>query len=211
MDIRDLNLIDFAQAYALQESLVQQVLTGLGPETLLLMEHPAVYTIGRGGNEKNILDPFIEWIRINRGGDVTFHGPGQLIGYPIINLANRGRDLHRFMHTLEEGLILTAADFGVKAYRVTGLTGVWTEQGKLASIGVGIRRWITMHGFALNVLTSSLAGFERINPCGIKNCSVTSLEDESVRTISMKEVKARLLANLCFLLLERLPRSDFVH
>jgi lipoyl(octanoyl) transferase len=205
MDFCDLNIIDFEEGYALQERLAHEVLTCSKPETLLLLEHPPVYTIGRRGDEKNVLDRSIEILRINRGGDVTFHGPGQLVGYPIFNLSRRGRDVHLFMRFLEEVLILTAADFGVEAYRVRGRTGVWTDRGKLASLGVGIRRWVTMHGFAMNALASSLAGFERINPCGIRRCPVTSLAHESVGSISLNEVKSRILANFRPLLSEWLP------
>ena len=188
MKIRDLGLMDFAGAYALQEQLAEELFKGLEAETLLLLEHPPVYTIGRGGSEKNILDDAVEPIRINRGGDVTFHGPGQLIGYPIIDLGARGRDLHRYLRFLEELLIRIAGDFKVKANRFSGRTGVWTGQGKLASIGVGVRRWITMHGFALNVSTD-LERFSAINPCGITACPVTSLEDLCGISVSMEEVK----------------------
>jgi len=127
MIIHNLGLIDFAEAYALQESLAAEVFAGSGPETLLLLEHPPVYTIGSGGSEANVLDPSIQVRRINRGGDVTFHGPGQLVGYPIIHLGRRGRDLHRYLRFLEELLIRVTAEFGVVARRLPGRTGVWTE------------------------------------------------------------------------------------
>ncbi len=175
MRIRDLGTMDFARAFALQEQLVDGLCGDAEEETLLLLEHPPVYTIGRGGSEANILDRSIEPVRINRGGDVTYHGPGQLVGYPIIKLGSRGRDLHRYLRFLEELLIRVSSDFGVDAYRVAGRTGVWTRNGKLASIGVGVRRWITMHGFALNISTD-LSAFSAINPCGIESCPVTSLE-----------------------------------
>ncbi len=189
MEILDLGIMDFAGAFALQERVVEGLCDGRNGETLLLLEHPPVYTIGRGGSETNILDREIEAIRINRGGDVTYHGPGQLIGYPIINLGPRGRDLHRYLRFLEELLISAVADFGVSAYRVGGRTGIWTEKGKLASIGVGVRRWVTMHGFALNVSTE-LSRFSAINPCGIEACPVTSLEEMCGCSVPMGEVKS---------------------
>ncbi len=176
MKIRDLGLIGFGEAFVIQEQLAEEIFRGLETETLLLLEHSPVYTIGRGGSKDNILDAAIEPVRINRGGDVTYHGPGQLVGYPIIDLDLRGRNLHRYLRFLEEMLIRVAAGYGVDARRVPGRTGVWTGKGKLASIGVGVRRWITMHGFAMNVSTD-LERFSSINPCGIEACPVTSLQD----------------------------------
>lgn len=188
MEIRNLGLIDFARAYALQEQLNLEVGAGSTPETLLLLEHRPVYTIGRGGAQENALDPSLEVLRINRGGDITYHGPGQLVGYPIVDLSPRGRDLHRYLRFLEELILLVASDIGVDAYRISGKTGVWTDRGKLASIGVGARRWVTMHGFALNV-KPLLHGFSHINPCGIKDCPLTCLELESDSVVSLDWVK----------------------
>lgn len=193
MDIRDYGLIEFARAHALQEDLNAEVQRGSSPETLLLLEHRPVYTIGRGGALKNALDPALEVLRINRGGDITFHGPGQLVGYPIVDLSSRGRDLHRYLRFLEELIISIAADIGVNAYRISGKTGVWTVRGKLASIGVGARRWVTMHGFAVNV-KPFLDGFSQINPCGIKDCPLTCLELESDSVVPLSLVKG-LIAN----------------
>lgn len=207
MLIRDLGLSDYKETYALQARLAEDVLSGSSPETLLLLEHPPVYTIGRTGSEDNILDNSLEVVRINRGGDITFHGPGQLVGYPILNLAQRGCDLHRYLRFMEELLIQTATDFKVEAYRVPGRTGVWTDRGKLASIGVGARRWITMHGFALNV-TTDLSWFRRINPCGIANCPVTSLEVTSGRAVSVDEVRERIAGRFEPLLEEWLQKSS---
>jgi lipoyl(octanoyl) transferase len=204
MKARDLGLMNFADAYALQEQLAEDLFKGLETETLLLLEHPPVYTIGRGGSEKNILDNAVEPVRINRGGDVTYHGPGQLIGYPIIDLGIRGRDLHSYLRFLEDLLISIAGDFHVQAYRVSGRTGVWTVRGKLASIGVGVRRWITMHGFALNVSTD-LSRFSAINPCGIEACPVTSLEELSGVSVPMEEVKASVRRHFDPLLQQCLP------
>ena len=200
---RDLGIIAFHEAYAIQQQLAAEVFAG-APETLLLLEHPPVYTIGSGGNEANLLDPAIEVVRINRGGDVTWHGPGQLVGYPVVNLGRRGRDLHRYLRFLEELLLVVAADFRVAAWRVPGRTGVWTEQGKLASIGVGVRRWVTMHGFALNV-SVDLAGFDRINPCGIAGCPITSLQGEVGVIVTMDKVKKEIGDSFVDLLEKRLP------
>ena len=177
MQILDLGLIDFHDALAIQERLATEVAAGETPETLLLLEHPPVYTIGSGGSADNILDPTIAAVRTNRGGDVTWHGPGQLVGYPIVDLGRRRRDLHRYLRFLEELLIAVAGDFRVEAWRIPGRTGIWTEEGKLGSIGVGVRRWVTMHGFAFNV-APDLSAFGRINPCGFPGCPVTSLAGE---------------------------------
>ncbi len=204
MKTLDLGTIDFHEAYAIQENLAAEVFAGTAPETLLLLEHPPVYTIGSGGNEGNVLDPAISAVRINRGGDVTWHGPGQLVGYPIVNLGARCRDLHRYLRFLEELLVAVAADFRVESWRIPGRTGVWTEEGKLASIGVGVRRWVTMHGFALNV-TADLTGFGRINPCGIEGCPVTSLAAERGAALPMGEVKMAVAESFGALLEERVP------
>lgn len=204
MDVKDLGLMAFAEAYALQEELVAAVLAGTSAETLLLLEHPPVYTLGRSGNLENILDPSIETVHINRGGDITYHAPGQLVGYPIISLGQRRRDLRHYLRFLEEVLIQVAADFGVESYRVDGETGVWTEQGKLASIGAGVRRWVTMHGFALNV-RNDLAGFKRINPCGVVDCAMTSLEIAAGGSLAMAEVKKSTVRHFQNLLEQWLP------
>jgi lipoyl(octanoyl) transferase len=204
MKVRDLGLMGYACAYSLQEQLAEDLFKGLETETLLLLEHPPVYTIGRGGSEKNVLNAAVDPIRINRGGDVTYHGPGQLIGYPIIDLGVRGRDLHSYLRFLEEVLISVAGDFQIKAFRVSGRTGVWTQEGKLASIGVGVRRWISMHGFALNVSTD-LTGFSPINPCGIAACPVTSLEKMRGIRVPMEEVKAAVKRHFDHLLRQWLP------
>lgn len=204
MVILDLGIIDFQEAFSLQEGLAAGVAAGTAPETLLLLEHPPVYTIGSGGDEGNVLDPEISAVRINRGGDVTWHGPGQLVGYPIINLGRRRRDLHCYLRFLEELLVTVAAEFQVEAWRVPGRTGVWTEEGKLASIGVGVRRWVTMHGFALNV-SADLAEFDRIKPCGIEGCPVTSLAVERGIAVPMGEVKGRVAERFERLLEEWLP------
>jgi lipoyl(octanoyl) transferase len=211
MIIRNLGLIDFHEAYALQERLAAGVAAGTEQETLLLLEHPPVYTIGSGGKAENILDPSITAVRINRGGDVTYHGPGQLVGYPIIDLGRRGRDLHRYLRFLEGLLIRTAAVLGVEGRRVAGRTGVWTGPppalAKFASIGVGVRRWVTMHGLALNV-TTDLAPFQRINPCGIAACPVTSLALERGGRVMMEDVGRIIVERFSKMLEELLPIDE---
>src|SRR5262249_48277250 len=148
----DLGLMEYSQALAVQEDLVQRHGRGEGGDTLLLLEHPPVFTLGRGGNEKNVRTPrHVPVYRVSRGGDVTFHGPGQLVGYPILDLHNHGRDVHAYLRLLEAVLIAVIAEYGISAHRKDGLTGVWVGERKIASIGVGVRRWIAFHGFALNV------------------------------------------------------------
>lgn len=206
VEINDLGLIGFSDAFALQERLVAGVYANTSAETLLLLEHPPVYTLGRSGDLQNVLDPSIETVHINRGGDITYHAPGQLVGYPILNLGQRRRDLRHYLRFLEEVLIKVATDFDVKSYRIDGETGVWTDQGKLASIGAGARRWVTMHGFALNV-SLDLSGFDRIIPCGIVGCTMTSLQAITGRPVSMAEVKKRTVVHFEHLLDQWLPMA----
>ena len=200
----DCGVMDFQAAFLLQERLVAGIAAKSEPETLLLMEHPGVYTIGTGGNSANLLDPEGIVLRTNRGGDITWHGPGQLVGYPLVNLGARGQDLHCWLRFIEELLIRTVAEFGVEAWRFSGRTGVWSARGKLASIGVGVRRWVSMHGFALNV-NPDLTPFARINPCGMPGCPVTSLLLETGNSPSLAEVKIRVKTIFRELLADRLP------
>jgi lipoyl(octanoyl) transferase len=181
-EAHDLGLMPYAEALALQQTLVQARKLDEIPDTLLLVEHPHVITLGRAANPANVLaDPKVrasrgvELFETGRGGDVTYHGPGQLVGYPIINLAPDAQDVRRYVRNLEEVLIRAARDFGVAAGRKSGLTGVWVEDEKLAAIGVRISRWVTMHGFAFNV-TTELDYFRLIIPCGLVDHGVTSLE-----------------------------------
>jgi len=206
MQVQDLGLISYSEAFALQEQLVEEVHCAQGAERLLLLEHHPVYTIGRGGDAGNILDPGVVAVRINRGGDVTYHGPGQLVGYPIVQLGRRGKDLRHYLRYLEEVLIEAARDFGVTTYRVAGKTGVWSERGKLASIGVGVRHWVSMHGFAINV-NNDVAAFERINPCGIASCQVASLQELCGRPVTVGEVKSKVAEKFLALLPEWLPEE----
>ncbi|MEM9081883.1 MAG: lipoyl(octanoyl) transferase LipB [Verrucomicrobiota bacterium] len=174
--------IPFAETLALQETLVTQRLADEIPDTLLLLQHAPVYTIGRTRDQSSLLNrhalphPTYE---ISRGGQATYHGPGQLVGYPIIDLKPLGRDLHLFLRALEDSLINLAAHFNVTAQRRQGLTGIWVDDRKLASIGIGVRKWITYHGFALNLTPESLPPFQHITPCGLNGVHMTSLQSES--------------------------------
>jgi lipoyl(octanoyl) transferase len=199
----DLGVVGYEQALKTQERLVSAVLEGK-EETLLLLEHPPVYTIGAGGNLANLLDPEIRALRVNRGGDVTYHGPGQLVGYPILDLSRRGRDLHRYLRFLEAFLVQLAAAVEVAGFTVPGATGVWSKRGKIASIGVGVRRWISMHGFSLNV-SCDPSPFERVNPCGMAGCPISSLTQELGREVSMQQIKDLAAARFEALLEQHLP------
>lgn len=166
---------EYERALELQNRLVSARFSDKIPDILLLLEHPHVYTLGRGADERFLLNPAgIPVHRVSRGGQVTYHGPGQLIGYPIVKLERPERDVIRYVRRLEQVLIESLAMLGIGAQRRTGLTGVWIGQEKIASIGVGFRRWVSLHGFALNV-TTDLSRFEAIVPCGIADCRMTSI------------------------------------
>ena len=178
-----LSRVDYRDGLALQEQLVEARRHDRIGDTLVLLEHPPVITLGRGGDPANVLQDRetlafrgIELHETGRGGDVTYHGPGQLVGYPVLRLEGAERDAHAYLRNLEQGLIDVAAHYGLSATRVDGLTGIWVGDEKLAAIGVRLSTgWITSHGFALNVATD-LGGFESIVPCGIRGRGVTSLE-----------------------------------
>lgn len=189
-----LGLVSYSDGLRLQENAVERLRSAEAPEQLLLLEHPHVFTLGRGADSSNILaDPLqlqtnsVEVHETGRGGDVTYHGPGQLVGYPIINLKPDRCDVHRYVRDLEEVLIRTIAEFGVDGTRIEGLTGVWVGNEKIAAIGVRIARWITSHGFALNVNTD-LSYFKMIVPCGITGKGVTSLSQLLGRQIPLYDV-----------------------
>lgn len=183
--------ITYEDGLRLQEQHVDAILSGTGQDIIFLLEHEPVYTIGRLRDQSSLRDagmlphPVFE---TNRGGQATYHGPGQLVGYPILDLNRRGRDLHAHLRNLEEVLIRACADFGVNAGRREGLTGVWVENRKLASIGVGVRKWISMHGFAINITRESLPPFFAITPCGLDGVSMTCLENEAGREIPVREM-----------------------
>jgi lipoyl(octanoyl) transferase len=190
MTIRPIERIGFSAALQLQIEALEKCWT-TGEETLFLLEHDPVYTIGRLPDKSSLgrLQPLPYPVHeINRGGQATYHGPGQLVGYPVIDLRKRGKDLHRFLRTLEQSVIRLVEAFQVPARREEGKTGVWVEDRKIASIGVGVRRWITMHGFALNV-SSDLGGFRYITPCGLTGVRMTSLSLETGTKVSMRAVR----------------------
>lgn len=184
-------LVSYEDGLAYQERLVARILADESPETLLLLEHQPVYTIGRLRDRSSLRAPGSLPFAVhetNRGGQATYHGPGQLVGYPLLNLARRGKDLHLHLRKIEETILRTCAAFGVEAGRREGLTGVWVGDRKLASIGVGVRKWISMHGFALNVTAASLPPFHAITPCGLDGVAMTALETEASRPLSVAEV-----------------------
>jgi len=185
---RWLGRLAYQPALDLQEKNVAARASGEIPDQLLLLEHDPVYTIGRQRDRSSLGPAALPHpvVEINRGGQATFHGPGQLVGYFIFDLQKLTPDLHIFLRWIEEGLIALLQDYGLAAQRREGLTGVWIEDRKIASIGVGVRKWITMHGFGLNV-GSDLSGYEAITPCGIAGVTMTSLSRELGREISVEE------------------------
>ncbi len=186
----DLGRLDYEEAWALQKRLVAERQAGGGADTLVLVEHPDVITLGRRKSARdNVLSDEIPVVEVERGGDVTYHGPGQLVGYPILALDGEERDLHRFLRALEQGLIDACAALGLDAGRKAGWTGVWLGERKVASIGIAVRRWVTYHGFALNVATD-LARFRAINPCGLDAAVMTSLAEALGRPVTVAEMKA---------------------
>lgn len=190
--------VPYAAALAWQERLVAERLAG-GDDVLLLLEHPPVYTLGRGGDPRFLGTAGagdVEIVRVGRGGQVTYHGPGQLVGYPIVALRRHRLDVHWYVRTLEQVLIDALGDLGIAAGRREGLTGVWVDDRKIASIGVAIRRWVTWHGFALNV-GHDLGGFAPIVPCGIAGVRMTSVAAEggpSVLEVVIPAVRTRFVA-----------------
>ncbi len=191
--------VDYAKGLQIQNSAVAAILEGTGQETLFLLEHAPVYTIGRLRDQSSLRSrdslphPVFE---ISRGGQATYHGPGQLVGYPILDLREREKDLHAHLRRLEDAIIRTCRHFGVPADRRDGLTGVWVENRKLASIGVGVRRWISFHGFALNVTNESLGPFFAITPCGIDGVSMSSIEQEIGIPVTVAEVAVVIASEL---------------
>ena len=168
------------------------------PDSLIFVEHPHVYTLGKSGDAANLLKGAAElkkidaeFIENDRGGDITYHGPGQIVGYPIMDLDRYFTDVHKYLRFLEEVIIKTCADYGVKAGRIEGLTGVWVGEEKICAMGIRCSRWVTMHGFAFNVNTD-LSYFDHIVPCGIRDKKVTGLNKILGRTVDLNEVKSRI-------------------
>ena len=189
-----LGTVDYAEAHRLQKELQAKRISGEIDDTVLLLEHPPVLTMGRSAKEQHVLAaPEVLAARgisvheVGRGGDVTYHGPGQLVAYPIIDLKPHRRDVRKYMWSLEETMIRTCADFGLSATRVEGLNGAWVGDRKVGAVGVRISRWVTMHGLALNA-NSDLTHFDLIVPCGIQDKKVTSLSAEIGRTVFATDV-----------------------
>src|SRR6185503_16437013 len=202
LEVRRLGLVPYDEALAMQRQLVEERRAGRVPDLLLLLQHPAVITLGvkgDGGRANIVATPErltelgIGVHETGRGGDVTYHGPGQIVGYPILNLDPDRRDVHRYVRDLEEVMIRVCTDYGVTAGRIKGLTGAWVGDEKIGAIGVRISRWITSHGFAFNVNTN-LADFQLIVPCGIADHGVTSLEKATGGTLKIEEVEDRLIS-----------------
>jgi lipoyl(octanoyl) transferase len=204
LDVRRLGVVSYADGLDLQAELVVARRAGDIPDTLLLLEHPHVITLGSGSRHEHVLADAderaargIELFETGRGGDVTYHGPGQLVAYPVLDLKPDRKDLHRYLRDLESMLIRVAGAFTIDALRSEGLTGVWTDVGKLAAIGVRVSSgWITSHGVALNVSTD-LDYFQTIVPCGIADREVTSLERELGRSVPMDEASEALVEAFC--------------
>lgn len=215
--LQDLGLKDYKETWDYQESLFQEILTlkiknrreeaGLvTPNHFLFVEHPHVYTLGKSGDMTNLLvseeqlkEKNATFYKINRGGDITYHGPGQIVGYPILDLDNFFTDIHKYLRFLEETIILTLQEYGLKPERSPGETGVWLDVGtpfarKICAMGVRASRWVTMHGFALNV-NADLGYFDLMIPCGIKGKAVTSLQAELGRVVSLDEVKQKIIVH----------------
>jgi lipoyl(octanoyl) transferase len=194
--IVDLGTVEYQRAHALQQALVAARMREQIADILLVLEHPHVYTLGRGADEKFILvrRPKVPVIRVSRGGQVTYHGPGQLVAYPILRLEGPARDVGRYLRQLEQVMIEALAQHGVCAERRDRLTGIWIGARKIASIGVGIRRWVTYHGLALN-LSTDLSYFDSIVPCGIEGCQMTSLARLGREDIGVAEFTDSLCEN----------------
>ncbi len=194
--------LGYGEALEMQRGIARDRISGaISQDVLLLVEHPPVVTLGRASKEKHLVaspeflqSKGVELFEVERGGDVTFHGPGQLVGYPIIDLKRHRQDLHWYLRKIEEALINTLADYGITGERNTTFTGVWTQGKKIASIGVHAREWVTWHGFALNV-TTDLSYFDLIIPCGIDGVVMTSIARElGSEEISMQDVQERVTA-----------------
>lgn len=205
IDVYRLGRIDYARAHAIQERVLEARIRGETQDTLLILEHDPVVTLGTGARPEHVLEGAeelgargVELLPTGRGGDVTYHGPGQLVVYPIIDLKPDERDVRRYIRGLEEVMIRVARAYGLAAERFPGLTGVWISGRKLGAVGVRIRHWVTMHGLALNVNTD-LSGFELIVPCGIRGKEVTSLQRELGRTVDMDEASRLCVENFALI------------
>jgi lipoyl(octanoyl) transferase len=200
-DFCDLGLIDYKQAWDMQKEIFDLRLCNEINDSLFLLEHPHTYTLGKVAEKENLISSEsrlkelgISVYEIDRGGDITYHGPGQIVGYPIIKLSDWKEDTHQYLRGLEEVIILTCREYGIETERNPKYTGVWIGERKIAAIGIKVSRWITMHGFAFNINTD-LSYFGGIIPCGIKDKDVTSLQHELGKEINIAEVKEKLIKN----------------
>jgi lipoate-protein ligase B len=193
--------VGYTAAYDIQQRLWSQNVTGEGPDALIVLSHPPTFTIGKSGKLDNLLLAREELEKrglpvffTDRGGDITYHGPGQVVAYPIIDLRKRGKDVHRYIHDLEEVVVRTLVDFSIEAHRDQRQVGVWVGDEKIAAIGVRIRKWVTMHGLALNV-DPIMEHFSYINPCGIVDCGITSITRLLSRNVTFDDVALKLVDN----------------
>lgn len=204
LTVYQLAQVEYQEALKFQRLLVDQYARDPKDKgSLILLEHPPVITVGRSGSEDNVLvegselqQKGVALFDTNRGGDVTYHGPGQIVGYPILPLAYHGKDVHKYLRRIENMLIAMLWEYGIKAEMRPGLTGVWTASGKIASIGVAITHWISYHGFALNV-SPNLEHFKLIHPCGIAGCAIASMESILGKAPERAEVDERIVAHFC--------------
>ena len=197
VQVRDLGLCAYDEVWNLQKEIQAQRIAGESEDTLLLVEHEPVYTLGKNADKNHLLEHYpdnIQIFQIERGGDITFHGPGQLVGYPILDLHNYKKSVSWYMRSLEQVIINTLQKYGIKGEQKKDLTGVWIKDKKIAAFGVRISRWVTMHGFALNV-NPDMQYYEGIIPCGILEYGVTSMEKLLNHEVKMKDVKNTLISS----------------
>jgi lipoate-protein ligase B len=187
-----LGRVDYERAHIWQRKLVMMRKQGLSRDTIMMLEHPPVFTVGKSGKEENYLKLKDKAVFVERGGDVTYHGPGQLVVYYIFDLSRREKNLHKFMENIQQGIIDTLFEYGITSKRGDEHTGIWVEDRKIASIGIAVKNWITFHGSAIN-LNTKLEDFEKINPCGLSSTVITSLKKELNREISMNEFCTKLI------------------
>ncbi len=199
----DLGLIDYKDAWDTQKVIHQLRVENKIDDVFFMLEHPHTYTLGKTADKQNLIgdkkylaDNKISVYDIDRGGDITYHGPGQIVGYPIINLTNWKQDTHKYLRAIEEVIIKVCSEYGLNGNRVDKYTGVWIDDRKICAIGIKVSRWITMHGFAFNVNTD-LKLFDGIVPCGISDKAVTSLNKELNKEIDLTEVKEKIISHIC--------------
>ncbi len=212
MNVVDLGYRDYREVWELQKRVHRMRLDGKIDDTLFLVEHNAVITMGKSGKKENLLIPFellaqkkIPYYHIERGGDITYHGPGQLVGYPIINIKNGLVGIKPFIEKIKEAIIATLAEFDIRGEKREKMVGVWTEKGKICSLGIAVKRWVSFHGFALNVNTD-LENFALIVPCGLKNVTMTSMQEHLKREIPIGKVKGIIMRNFGVILNRRIKQ-----